>query len=71
MRDVCVHGILEDFDKDFIKIGKVQGRDEKHLIEIFTIDRERLDISANNMKILSQDWGKLAEILVIEPKTKY
>lgn len=71
IRDICVHGMLEDFDESSIKIGKVQGRDEKHLIEIFIIDRERLDISANNMKILSQDWSKLAELIVIEPRNGY
>ena len=65
IRDVCVHGMLEKFDKDSIKIGKVEGKSKKHLIEVFTIDRNRLDISANNMTLLSQKWGRLAESIVI------
>jgi len=66
IRDVCVHGMLQEFDKDSMKIDKVQGRSKEHLIEVFTIDRNRLDISAKNMTLLSQKWGKLAESIVIE-----
>ena len=52
-----------------MKIGKVQGKNENnHLIEVFTIDKNRLDICANNMKILSQDWSKLAALIVLEPR---
>lgn len=66
IRDVCVHGMLQEFDKDSMKIDKVQGKSKDHLIEVFTIDRNRLDISANNMTLLSQKWGKLAKSIVIE-----
>jgi len=66
IRNVCVHGMLQEFDKDSIKISKVEGKSEEHLIEVFTIDRKRLDISANNMTLLSKKWGKLAESVVIE-----
>ena len=63
IRDVCVHGMLQEFDENSIKIGKVQGKNEEHLIELFTIDRTRLDKSANQMTVLSQDWAKLAETI--------
>jgi|GEM_PF-4969257 len=64
IRNVCAHGMLHEFDENSIKIGKVQGKSEEHLIEVFTIDRNRLDKSVNKMTILSQDWGKLAETIV-------
>ncbi|MGE4511379.1 MAG: hypothetical protein AB7D43_09795 [Sulfurimonadaceae bacterium] len=64
IRNVCVHGMLQEFDENSIQIGKVEGKSEEHLIEIFTIDRARFDKSANQMTTLSRAWGTLAEKIV-------
>ena len=65
IRDVCVHGMLEEFDEVSIKIGKVQGKADDHKIEIFTIDRNRLNESAGSMAALSQHWEALANSLIM------
>jgi hypothetical protein len=64
IRNVCVHGVLEFYDKDQIKIGKVDGKNVEHMIEIFTIDRERLNKSAENLTVLSNQWNEIASVLV-------
>ena len=65
IRDVCVHGMLQKFDENSMTIGKVQGKSEEHLIEVFTIDRNRLDKSAENMLLLNQRWSELATSVVV------
>ena len=63
IRDVCVHGVIDSFDTNELKIGKVQGRAEKYAIEMFTITSERLNKSANNLMFLNDHWGSLAKKL--------
>ena len=63
IRDICVHGVLEFYDQDQIKISKVDGKKAEHVREIFTIDRNRLDKSAKNLTILSKEWKAIANIL--------
>ncbi len=46
IRDVLVHGIINSYDQQKIEIGKINGKSSDHLIETFTIDRNRLDKSA-------------------------
>lgn len=64
IRDVCVHGMLQEFDDKSMRIGKVQGASEEHMIEVFTIDRQRLDESASSMQLLTQHWGRLVHSMV-------
>lgn len=64
IRDVCVHGVLNSYDQEKIEIGKVNGRVDKHVIEIFTIDRNRLDQSAKALSTLHQQWGSIASSLL-------
>jgi len=63
IRDVCVHGVIDSFDSNELKIGKVQGKAKKYAIEIFTITSERLNKSANNLMLLNDHWGSLVESL--------
>jgi hypothetical protein len=63
IRDVCVHGVIDSFDSNELKIGKVQGRSEKYAIEMFTITSERLNTSANNLMLLNDHWGSLVQNL--------
>lgn len=63
IRDVCAHGVLEFYDKNEIKIGKVVGKDKEHKIEIFIIDRERLNKSAENLIALSKKWNEIVSTL--------
>jgi len=64
IRDVCVHGVLNSYDHEKIEIGKTNGRSDEHLIENFTIDRNRLDRSAKDLAALQQQWGSIASALV-------
>ncbi|HCE3035045.1 TPA: hypothetical protein NG287_002324 [Vibrio parahaemolyticus] len=61
IRDVCVHGVIDSFDANELKIGKVQGRADKYSIEMFTLTSERLNKSANNLMLLNEHWRSLAE----------
>jgi hypothetical protein len=63
IRDLCVHGMLKSYDQQKIEIGKVDSRRTEHLIEIFTIDRNRLDRSAKALSVLQQQWGSIASAL--------
>ena len=64
IRDVFVHGVLNSYDQQQIEIGKIDGRKEEHLIENFTIDRNRLDRSANALSVLQKQWGSIASALL-------
>jgi hypothetical protein len=64
IRDVCVHGVLNSYDHHKIEIGKVDSRGEQHLIENFTIDRNRLEHSASSLSFLQEQWGSIALALV-------
>jgi len=69
IRDVCVHGVIESFDSNELKIGKVQGKSEKYSIEIFTITSERLNKSANNLMLLNDHWSSL--VVNLSKRLKY
>ncbi|MBA6410244.1 hypothetical protein H4J63_13115 [Pseudoalteromonas sp. 5Ae-yellow] len=56
IRDVCVHGVIESYDSEEITIGKVQGKESKHTVEMFTITHERLNYYANNLMHLNKKW---------------
>lgn len=64
IRDVCVHGVLSAYDDEKMEIGKVKGTGDEHVIEVFTIDRARLNHSASALSGLSKQWGRLASALV-------
>jgi hypothetical protein len=64
IRNVFVHGVLNSYDQEKIEIGKVNGRTEKHVIENFIIDRNRLDRSAKSLLTLRQQWGSIASSLL-------
>ncbi|OEE10651.1 hypothetical protein [Aliivibrio fischeri] len=59
IRDVCVHGVIDSFDENELKISKVQGKTEKYTVEIFTLTSERLNKSANNLMQLNEHWNLL------------
>lgn len=67
IRDVCVHGVLNSYDQQKIEIGKIDGKSDEHLIEVFTIDRERLERSATALSLLQQQWGSIASALLENP----
>lgn len=64
IRDVCVHGVLNHFDQHKIEIGKVDGKKDQHVIEVFTIDRERLERSAKALATLQNEWGSIFDALL-------
>lgn len=64
IRDVCVHGVLESYNENEIKISKVDGKQSGYVTEIFTIDGERLNKSAQSLSVLSKDWELIANALV-------
>jgi hypothetical protein len=64
IRDVCVHGWIEGCDNEKIHIGKYAKSDD-HITEIFTIDLERLNYSANSMKALAEKWSLIVMELEI------
>jgi hypothetical protein len=64
IRDVCVHGWIESWDNQQISIGKY-AKSEKHIREIFTIDENRLNISAESMKYLSEKWFNIVNELEV------
>ena len=64
IRDVCVHGVLNAYDEHRIEIGKIDSRSEKHLIEVFTIDRARLEKSATALSSLQAQWGAISSALL-------
>lgn len=68
IRDVLVHGIINSYDEQKIEIGKINGKSGDHLIEIFTIDKNRLDKSAQVLSYLGENWGKLATALLHHAK---
>lgn len=45
IRDVCVHGVLESYNQNELRISKVNGKKLGYVTEIFTIDGERLNKS--------------------------
>lgn len=61
IRDVCVHGVIDSFDANELRIGKAQGRADKYSIEMFTLTSERLNKSANNLMLLNEQWRSLVE----------
>ena len=63
IRDVFVHGIINSYDENEIKIGKIDGKSSDHLIEIFTIDRDRLEKSAQALSDLGASWSNIAVAL--------
>lgn len=66
IRDVCVHGVLESYDQNCIRIGKIDGKRQEPLIEIFTIDGNRLNKAAENLTVLAERWNIIASTLLIE-----
>jgi len=60
VRDVCVHGCIDAYDDVQMKIGKVDGRQQNHVIEIFTFDRARLEKSATDLAALQKTWEEIA-----------
>ncbi|MEH0761969.1 hypothetical protein H4F20_20095 [Vibrio sp. 16] len=60
IRDVCVHGVIDSFDNNELKIGKVQGKAEKYTIEMFTLTSERLHRSGTNLMRLNKYWGNIS-----------
>lgn len=64
IRDVCVHGVLKSFDVQTIEISKIDGRKDEHVIEVFTIDRDRLNRSADALSFLQEKWGAVASALL-------
>lgn len=63
IRDVCVHGVLNSYNQQQIEIGKIDGKNEEHLIESFVIDRSRLDRSASALSVLQKRWDSIATAL--------
>lgn len=68
IRDVLVHGIINSYDEQKIEIGKINGKSGDHLIEIFIIDKNRLDKSVQALSYLGENWGKLATALLHHAK---
>lgn len=68
IRDVLVHGTINSYDQRKIKISKINGKTSDHLIEIFPIDRSRLDKSAQALSYLDENWGNLATALLHHTK---
>ncbi|WP_295891582.1 hypothetical protein [uncultured Vibrio sp.] len=60
IRDICVHGVVESFNSNELKIGKVQGKAEKYTIEMFTLTSERLHESAQNLMRLNKYWHSVS-----------
>lgn len=59
VRDVCVHGVIESYDKNKMIIGKVQGKSNYFHIEKFTYDRAKLYSAGNNLNVLYEIWEKI------------
>lgn len=60
IRDICVHGVIDSFDCNELKIGKIQGKAKKHTIEMFTLTSERLHLSATNLMHLNKYWHNIS-----------
>ncbi|HAS6906025.1 hypothetical protein [Vibrio parahaemolyticus] len=60
IRDICVHGVIDSFDCNELKIGKIQGKAEKHTIEMFTLTSQRLHLSATNLMRLNKYWHNIS-----------
>jgi hypothetical protein len=65
IRDVCVHGVIESYDINELIIGKIQGKELSHTIEVFTITSERLKISTESISRLVEHWSYIAKKLRI------
>jgi hypothetical protein len=63
IRDVCVHGTLRSFNEQKIEIDKVDGKHNEHVIEVFTIDRDRLERSAASLISLESKWNSVVSAL--------
>ena len=59
-RNVLVHGVLNAYDQERIEVGKVNGQADEHLIENFTIDRNRLERSVKALSSLQEQWHSIA-----------
>ena len=64
IRDVFVHGVLESYDENEIVIGKIEGKKEEHHIEMFTVDLNRLNRSAQNLNNLVEIWRDISHALL-------
>jgi len=68
IRDVLLHGMINSYNQQEIEIGKIDGKSDDHLIEMFTIDRSRLNKSAQALSYLGKKWGDLATALFLSTK---
>jgi hypothetical protein len=64
IRDVCVHGVLESWNESEIVIGKVKGFNKDHVIEMFIIDRKRLENSARSLTLIQDKWSAIVKKLL-------
>ena len=59
-----MHGVLESYDQNEMKISKIDGKKSEYATEIFTIDSKRLNISAQSLTNLSKDWELIVNLLI-------
>lgn len=59
VRDVCVHGVIENYDNEQMIIGKVEGKSKDYTIETFTFDKKRLNSAGHNLVYLNETWERL------------
>lgn len=63
-RNICVHGCIDYYDESKIRIGKTDGRQPNHTIEIFTFDRARLEKIATELTALQDAWEEISLTLI-------
>lgn len=63
VRDICVHGVIENYDADKMSIGKVQGRSEDYHVEMYTFDKNQLSLAGNNLNYVFETWELIASDL--------
>jgi hypothetical protein len=68
IRDVLVHGVIDSYDQQKMVIGKINGKSDDHLIEMFPIEKSSLDKSAQKLSYLGENWGNLATALLHHTK---
>ena len=61
-RNIFVHGLIEEWSSNQIKISKIK-RDGEHLKEIFTINIQMLESNVSNLSELSNRWGAIVLLL--------
>ncbi|MFP8967734.1 hypothetical protein ACKC9G_14215 [Pokkaliibacter sp. CJK22405] len=66
LRDVFVHGIVEGFDNEVIRMSKIQGKEKDYVREVFEVNIVRLNNSQENIDYLIGGWSDVVGFLINE-----